>query len=156
MKQAGVLLGTIALALALTGNLLAKSSDKKETKTGDTTVIAYEGHQSWPTAKSAQIMQGYAVPVYQGLPDKKYKVLGRIVDERNGVDEVGRAFGEAFGSQKHRIRDCANQAKLNGGDAVMVTDDERVLKALDTSMKSAKEESPLIHEQHKVVLIIKF
>jgi hypothetical protein len=90
------------------------------------------------------------------LPDKSYRVIGRVVDERTGIEEVGRAFEDVFGSQKHRIRNCANQAKLHDGDALLVTDDEQVLKALDLSKKDAKEASPLAHEHRKVVLIIKF
>lgn len=158
MKRFGLLCaGVAAIGFALAGIVQAKTDEKKEVKTGDTTVVAYEGSQNWPTGESAEIIKGYAVPVYKGLPNKSYKVLGRIVDERtDGVEEVGRAFDNAFGSQKHRIRSCANQAKLQGGDALLVTDDERVLKALNLSTKDAKEASPLAHEQHKVVLIIKF
>ena len=156
MKRFGLLCGVAAIGFALTGIALAKTDEKKEAKTGDTTVIAYEGSQDWPTGKSAEIIKGYAVPLYKGLPNKGYKVLGRIVDEREGVEEVGKAFEDTFGGQKHRIRNCANQAKLQGGDALLVTDDEQVLKALKLSTKDAKEASPLAREQHKVVLIIKF
>ena len=156
MKRFGLLCGVAAIGFALTGIALAKTDEKKEPKTGDTTVVAYEGSQNWPTGESTEIIKGYAVPVYKGLPNKGYKVLGRIVDEREGVEEVGKAFEDTFGGQKHRIRNCANQAKLQGGDALLVTDDERVLKALKLSTKDAKEASPLAREQHKVVLIIKF
>ena len=121
----------------------AKTDDKKAAKTGDTTVIAYEGNQNWPTGESAEILKDYAVPVYKGLPNKSYKVLGRIVDERAGVEEIGKAFEDTFGGQKHRIRDCANQAKLQGGDALLVTDDERVLKALNLTRKPPRPCSTL-------------
>ncbi|HUI07418.1 MAG TPA: hypothetical protein VL486_10490 [Verrucomicrobiae bacterium] len=145
----------VALAWALSA--MAKSDEKKdEPKTGDTTVIAYEGRQSWPTSKTAEVIQDYAVPIYKGLPDKAYKVIGRVVDERQeGIEEVGRAFDDAFASRKQRLRVCANQAKLHGGNAVMITDDERVLKALNLTTKDAKKEAPLVHERHSVVLIIK-
>ena len=148
--------GVIGLALALPAS--AKSDEKKdEMKTGDTSVIAYEGSQSWPTSNKTEFVKDYAVPIYKSLPDKRYKVIGRIVDERQeGIEVVGRAFDDAFGSQKQRLRDCANQAKLHGGDAVLVTDDERVLKALGLTTKDAKKETPLAHERKNVVLIIKF
>jgi hypothetical protein len=157
MKRIGLLcagMAVIGFAAAMAAQ--AKTDDQKAAKTGDTTVIAYEGSQNWPTAESAQILKDYAVPVYKGLPNKSYKVLGRIVDERAGVEEIGKAFEDTFGGQKHRIRDCANQAKLQGGDALLVTDDERILKAFNLTRKDAKEVSPLANEQHKVVLIIKF
>lgn len=135
----------------------AKTDKDKETKTGDTTFIAYEGSQSWPTGDSVDIVKDYAVPIYKGLPSKSYKVLGRIEDERqDGVDEVGKAFDDTFGSQKHRLRNCANQAKLHNGDAVVITDDERVLKAFNLTSKDAKDASPLAHGKRSVVLIIKF
>jgi hypothetical protein len=157
MKGIGLFfLGAVVIGLAVATTAQAKTDEKKAAKTGDTTVIAYEGSQNWPTAESAEIIKDYAVPVYKGLPNKSYKVLGRIVDERAGVEEVGKAFEDTFGGQKHRIRDCANQAKLQGGDALLVTDDERVLKALNLTRKDAKKGSPLANEQHKVVLIIKF
>ena len=154
MKGICLLCGALVLALPA----MAKSDEKKEeTKTGDTMVIAYEGTQSWPTTGTAEAIKDYAVPIYKGLPNKPYRVIGRVVDERqDGIEEVGRAFDDAFGSQKHRLRNCANQAKLHGGDAVMITDDERVLKALNLTTKDAKKETPLAHERHNVVLIIKF
>jgi hypothetical protein len=155
MKRIGLLCAGMAV-IGFAAATQATTNDQKAAKTGDTTVIAYEGSQNWPTGESAEILKGYAVPVYKGLPNKSYKILGRIVDERSGVEEVGKAFEDTFGGQKHRIRDCANQAKLQGGDALLVTDDERVLKALNLSRKDAKDASPLANEQHKVVLIIKF
>ena len=147
----------IAWGLILVLPAMAKSDTEKEVKTGDTTVIAYEGSQKWPTSDKVEIIKDYAVPIYKGLPNKSYKVLGRVVDERtDGIEEIGRAFDDAFGSKKHRIRNCANQAKLKGGDALLVTDDEQVLKALNLSTHDAKDTSPLAKEQRKVVLIIKF
>jgi hypothetical protein len=154
MKRICLLGVTLMWALSAT----AKTDEKKdEPKTGDTTVIVYQGPQSWPTSTAAEIIKDYAVPIYKGLPNKSYTVIGRIVDERQeGIEQVGKAFDDVFGSQKHRLRNCANQAKLHGGDAVMVTDDERVLKALNLTTKDASKETPLAHERHNVVLIIKF
>ena len=153
MKRICLLCAVVALALPA---VASAEKQKEETKTGDTAVIAYEGKQSWPTSDSAEVIKDYAVPIYKGLPNKPYTVVGRIVDERQeGVEQVGKAFDDVFGSQKHRLRNCANQAKLHGGNAVMVTDDERVLKALNLTTKDAKKETPLARERHNVVLIIK-
>lgn len=143
-------------ALASVLPALAKTDEKTEVKTGDTTVVAYQGKQDWPTADGAEVIKDYAVPIYMGLPNKGYKVIGRIVDERQeGFRVVGRAFDNTFGSQKNRLRNCANQAKLHDGNAVLITADERVLKALSLTAKDAKNETPLAHEQKNVVLIIK-
>jgi len=135
----------------------AKDSDKDETKTGNTTFLAYEGAQSWPTGKTTEANKDYSVPVYIGLPDKSYKVLGRISDDRtSGVDVMDRGFDEAFGKEKRRMRNCANQAKSHGADAVIVTDDEKVIKALSLSSKQVHESAPLFDHEHSVVLAIKF
>src|SRR5712671_646992 len=118
MKRICSFIAVAAVGLALALPAVAKADEKTEIKTGDTTVIVYEGSQEWPTGKTPNIIKDYAVPIYKGLPDKQYKVIGRIVDERQeGVEVVGRTFDDAFGSQKHRLRNCANQAKQHGGDA---------------------------------------
>jgi len=156
MRRMSLLSGFVVAGLIIVVSAYAKSSDDKSAKTGDTTVVAYSGAQSWPTGTSAEILKDYAVPVYKGLPDKQYKVVGRIIDSRSGVEEVGKAFEDTFGGQKHRLRECTNQAKQQGGDAVVVTDDDRVLKTLNLSRKEAKDSSPLAKDQHSVVLIVKF
>jgi len=97
------------------------------------------------------------VPIYIGLPDKGYKVLGRISDKRDsGFDEVGRGFDEAFGEERHRMRNCANQAKQHGADAILVTDDENVIKAFKLMSKEVRESAPLFEHKHSIVLAIKF
>jgi len=153
MKRISLIMLGVIWGLSATAGADVK---KDEVKTGDTMVIAYEGKQDWPTSPTAQIIQDYAVPIYKGLPNKAYVVIGRIVDERqDGIEQVGRAFDDAFGSHKQRLRNCANQAKAHGGNAVMITDDERVLKAFNLTTKDASKETPLARERHSVVLIIK-
>ena len=154
MKRIGLACAGLAVVWLFAAVTAQAKSD--ENKTGDTSVVSYEGSQNWPTGESASIIKDYAVPIYRGLPNKSYKVLGRIVDMRSGVGEVGKAFDQAFDSENHRLRNCANQAKSHGGDAVLVTDDERILKALDLTPSKARDSSPLSNDQHKVVLIIKF
>jgi hypothetical protein len=152
---------TLAVVAGLGGlvikPVLADEQNKEELKTGETMVIAYEGKQSWPTGENAQVIKGYAVPIYIGLPAKRYTVVGRICDSRtSGVEVVERGFDEAFGKERHRMRNCANQAKRQGGDAVLVTDDERVLKPFNLSSRELKETAPLFDHKDKIVLIIKF
>jgi hypothetical protein len=61
-----------------------------------------------------------------------------------------------LGSEKHRMRNCANQAKQHGADAVLVTDDENVIKVFNLTRKEVKESAPLFKYKHSVVLAIKF
>lgn len=149
----------IVVGLCVAGAVTAKESksDKDETKTGDTEFLAYEGAQSWPTASGTQINKDYSIPVYIGLPDKSYKVLGRISDKRtSGVDVVDKGFDEAFGKEKRRMRNVANQAKAHGADAVLVTDNEGVVKVFNLTKKELHESAPLLDYEHSIVLAIKF
>lgn len=160
MKRLNLVLAVVlGLGAAWTMGVTAKESksDKDETKTGDTEFLAYEGAQSWPTASGTQINKDYSVPIYVGLPDKSYKVLGRISDKRtSGVDVVDKGFDEAFGKEKRRMRNVANQAKAHSADAVVVTDDEKVIKVFNLSKKELHESAPLFDYEHSVVLAIKF
>ena len=151
---------TVAVVLGLCAacviSVMAKDKND-DTKVGDTAFTAYDGSQSWPTGSNSQVNKDYSIPIYLGLPDKSYKVIGRITDKREeGVDVVGKAFDEGLGSEKHRMRNCANQAKQHGADAVLVTDDEKVIKAFNLSAKEVRESAPLFDHEHSIVLAIKF
>jgi hypothetical protein len=152
---------TIAVVLSFCAAyvLVASAKDKQsdDTKVGDTAFTAYDGSQSWPTGSKPQINKEYSIPIYIGLPDKSYKVIGRITDKRDeGVDVVGKAFDEGLGSEKHRMRNCAKQAKQHGADAVIVTDDEKVVKIFNLTKKELHESTPLFKYEHSVVLAVKF
>jgi len=137
--------------------LSATAKDNEETKVGDTAFTAYDGSQSWPTGANPQINKDYSIPIYIGLPDKGYKVIGRITDKRDeGIEVVGKAFDEGLGSEKHRMRNVANQAKEHGADAIIVTDDEKVIKVFNLTSKEVHESAPLFKHEHSVVLAIKF
>src|SRR5882724_6348097 len=138
-------------------NTVAKDKKSDDEKVGDAEFTAYDGSQSWPTGDKPQINKDYSIPIYIGLPDKSYKVIGRITDKRDeGVEVVGKAFDEGLGSEKHRMRNCANQAKEHGADAVLVTDDEKVIKVFNLSKKELHESTPLFKHPHSIVLAIKF
>ena len=68
----------------------------------------------------------------------------------------GRAFDEGLGSEKHRMRNVANQAKDHGADAVIVVEDENVFKAFNLTKKEVRESSPLFKYKHSIVLAVKF
>jgi hypothetical protein len=148
----------LGLAVALVIGLPHSVRAGDDKAFGDAHFIAYEGSfKNWPTGDKSQVIKDYAVPIYLELPDKKYKVLGRIYDSRRtGIGVVGRAFAEGLFSEKDRQRDCANQAKYREGDAVLVTKDERVIKALGLDAAEIEKTAPLFAHKDKVVLAIKF
>ncbi len=144
----------LVLALGLTASAEEKKG-KKGKKFGDVSFLAYEGTQKWPTSDKSTINKDHAVPIYFGLPGKSYKVLGRLYDARkSGIGVVGRELAHIF-SEKERLRDCADQAKYSGGDAVLVTDNEEIIKAFSLSKKEMETTSPLKEQKDKVTLAIK-
>jgi hypothetical protein len=148
-------LGVVAVVAVLACGGVALAQDAK--KFGDAVFLKYEGAQSWPTGDRSQSISDFAVPVYLGLPNKRYKVLGRIYDERtSGIGVMTRAFAEGLFSEKDRQRDCADQAKYRGGDAVLVTNDERIIAALGLSKEEVSKTAPLFQHKDSVVLVVKF
>jgi hypothetical protein len=148
---ARLVLGLMLLATAVSPVLAQEGK-----KFGDVAFLRYEGTQSWPTGNSAQIISEFAVPIYLSLPNRRYKVLGRAYDDRIGIGVVGRAFSEGLFSEKDRQRDCAEQAKFRGGDAVLITNDERVLKTLGLTKAELEKTTPLFRHKDSATLVIKF
>lgn len=125
--------------------------------TGDTKFIAYDGKQDWPVANDATVLKDFAVPIFVGLPPKRYIVLGRIEDSRRtGLGAIDKVFSDGFDDESTRRRYCANLAKKQGGHALVLTNHEKVLSALKLTPKLVKENSPMATSQHNVVLVIKF
>jgi hypothetical protein len=146
-----------AVVFTSLGLALETRAGKSETSTGSTAFVAYEGPQSWPTGDKAQVIQEYSVPIYVGLPTKHYKVLGRIYDKRTtGLEVVGRAFDEGLGSENRRMRNCANQARLQGGDAVLVTSNAKFVEAFKLTRRELRDTTPLFDYKDCVTLAIKF
>jgi hypothetical protein len=158
MKRLTVAIVLVVFVACITSvSAKEKKANKDETKVGDTEFTAYDGSQSWPTGSNPQINKEYSIPIYIGLPDKGYKVIGRITDKRDeGVDVMDKAFDEGLGSEKHRMRNCANQGKQHEADALVVTDDEKVIKVFNLTKKELHESTPLFKYKHSVVLAIKF
>ncbi len=150
---------TIVVLLSMSLNtsplLLAGQNDQKF---GDTQFLAYQGPQkNWPTAEGALVIRDHAVPIFIGLPKLKYTVLGRIYDPRtSGLGIVGRGLAEGLFSEKERQRDCANQARYRGGNAVLITNHDRVLKAFGLTKEDLEKTTPLFDHKDKIVLVIKF
>jgi hypothetical protein len=154
MKLRVAMLGVIAI---LAGAAMAADAQEAAKKFGDAAFLRYEGAQDWPIGERAQIIPGWEVPIYLGLPDKRYKVLGRVYDERtSGMGIMTRAFSEGLFSEKDRQRDCAAQARYRGGDGLLVTNDARIIGALGLSKDEISKTAPLFQHKDSVVLVIKF
>ncbi len=145
--------GLLAMTLA-TGAARADDAGKKF---HDAAFARHEGAQDWPTGDRAEVISDFAVPIYLGLPTKPYTVLGRVYDDRtSGIGIMTRAFSEGLFSERDRQRDCADQAKFRGGDALLVTSDEGVVKALGLSSDQLSKTAPLFQLKDSAVLVIKF
>ena len=146
-----------ALVAALGFGTVSVSAQEAGKKFGDAKFLKYEGTQKWPTGDRAQIISDFSVPIYLTLPGKSYKVLGRVYDDRTtGIGVMTRAFAEGLFSEKDRQRDCADQAKYRGGDALLVTNDERVIGALGLSREELSKTTPLFQHRDSATLVIKF
>jgi hypothetical protein len=156
-RETKALVGLMMIALGLlVGTALAGES--KEPKFGDTAFMAFTGKQErWPTAKNAQVIKEFSVPIYLGLPDEKYEILGRVYDGRTtGVGVIGRGVAKGLFPEKDRQKDCANQAKFRGGDAVVVTKEAKIIAAFALSEDELKKTTPLFDHPDKLVLVVKF
>lgn len=154
MKRIWIVLGLLVAFESWQTSVSAKTEDNL--KVGDTGFVAYEGSQNWPTADKSELIKDYSIPIYLGIPNKNYKVLGRVIDKRSeGLGVVGRAFDEGLGKESYRMRDVANQARLNGANAVVVTDNENVLKTFNLTPKQIEDSAPLFNHKHKIVLAVK-
>jgi hypothetical protein len=154
MKTLTAVLGLLTI-LAWSGT--AARAQESGKKFNDAAFLSYSGTQNWPTGDKAMLISDFAVPIYLGLPGKPYKVLGRVYDERTtGIGVMTRAFAEGLFSERDRQRDCADQAKFRGGDAVLVTNDERVINALGLSREQLSKTTPLFQHKDSVTLVIKF
>ena len=146
-----------ALVAVLVCVAVSASAQEAGKKFGDAKFLKYEGTQKWPTGDRAQIISDFSVPIYLTLPGKSYKVLGRVYDDRTtGIGVMTRAFAEGLFSEKDRQRDCADQAKYRGGDALLVTNDERVIGALGLSREELSKTTPLFQHRDSATLVIKF
>src|SRR5262249_2872995 len=152
MKALAAMLGLVTILAG--GSVLAHAQDAK--KFNDAAFMRYEGTQQWPTGSQVQIIADFAVPIYLGLPSKPYKVLGRVYDDRTGLGVVGRTLAKGLSAERDRQRDCAEQAKYRGGDALLVTNDERIIKALGLTPEELSKTTPLFEHKDSATLVIKF
>ena len=146
-----------ALVTVLVYGTASVAAQEAGKKFGDAKFLKYEGTQQWPTGDRAQIISDFSVPIYLTLPGKPYRVLGRVYDDRTtGIGVMNRAFAEGLFSEKDRQRDCADQAKYRGGDAVLVTNDEGIIGAFGLSREELSKTTPLFQHRDSATLVIKF
>ncbi len=147
---------TLLILLGLSAAPLSQAGDER--KFGDAQFIAFQGDQKiWPTGEGTMVIRDYAVPIFIGLPKVKYTVLGRIYDPRTGpFGIVGRGLAEGLFSESDRRRDCARLAQYRGGQALLVTSHERIVKAFNLSLDEIEKTAPLFEHKDKLVLVIKF
>lgn len=148
---------TLLILIGLSGSPLVQAGDN-EKKFGDAQFITYAGDQKiWPTGDGALVIRDYAVPIFIGLPQLRYTILGRVYDPRTtGLGIVGRGLAEGLFSESERRRDCANQAQYRGGNALLVTNHERIVKAFNLSRDEIEKTAPLFEHKDKLVLVIRF
>ena len=148
---------SLALLLGMGINPLPQAAQADD-KFGDLRFLPYEGLQlNWPMTESAQVNQDHAVPIYVGLPNKKYHILGRIhVPRPDGVTIVKRGPSDDLFPEKSRQRDCANLARHLGGSAVLVTGNANILKAFNLTKEEIEKTAPLSEHKDKLVLVIQF
>ena len=152
-----ILILSLALLLGV-GIASLPQPAQADDKFGDLRFVPYEGLQlSWPMPDSVQVTQDHAVPIYVGLPNKKYYILGRIhVPRADGVTIVKRGPSDDLFPEKSRQRDCASLAKHLGGTAVLVTGNATILKAFNLTKEQIQKTAPLHEHKDKLVLVIQF
>jgi hypothetical protein len=148
---------TLGVVLILAGGVGGARAQDPARKFHDAAYLRYEGAQDWPVGSGGQVISEFAVPIYLSLPNRPYKVLGRVYDGRtSGIGVMTRAFAEGLFPERDRQRVCADQAKYQGGDAVLVTSDARVLKALGLTADDLAKTTPLFQHKDSATLVIKF
>lgn len=148
---------SLALLFSMAINPLPQAAQADD-KFGDLRFAPYEGLQlNWPMGESVQVTQDHAVPIYVGLPNKKYYILGRIhVPRPGGVTIVKRGPSDDLFPEKNRQRECAMLAKQLGGSAVLVTGNANILKAFNLTKEEIEKTAPLYEHKDKLVLVIQF
>lgn len=126
---------------------------------GDFSFAPYGGIQiNWPLAVNARVIQEHAVPIYLGLPQRRYIIAGRIFVPygAGAAVVVNQGPAEDIFNEMGRQRDCARLARQLGGDAVLVTDHPAILKAFNLTKDEIERSAPLLANRDKLVLVIQF
>ena len=138
----------------MAAGLLGCATAHTTSSTGYTAFLAFEGKQSsWPQAASALTEVDFAVPVYLGLPPRAYQVIGLIVNDEPEIN--GKGLPSWLWTDETRLANACNQAKANGADAVLVTNDPTILRALNVQ-EGREVKSRLLTNFDGVIVAIKW
>jgi hypothetical protein len=143
---------SVSIALLVAAGLSGCATTYTTTSKGPTSYLAYDGKQQrWPRGESA-LVKSFAVPAYQGLPPKAYTIHGVVATSDSPVSG---APSWMWGDET-RLANACNQAKEHGADAVMVTTDPAVCKAIDSVPTAAGVSKRLLASSDAVVVAIKW
>lgn len=144
---------TAALSLLLAAGLSGCATTYSTTSKGPTSFLAYDGKQQrWPRGESALVKSSFSIPAYQGLPPKPYTILGFVVTSDSPISEVPAWM---WGDET-RLANACNQGKEYGADAIMVTSDPVIMKAIDSIPTTAAGSKRLLASSDAVVVAIKW
>ena len=141
----------VTAAAVLSGCATPHSTESK----GLTSFLTYEGQQQrWPRAESTLVRADFAVPAYQGLPQKAYQIIGLVVPADAPI--VGQSVPGWLWNNETRLANACNQAKGHGADAIAVTSDPVILKALRVQTVGPAKSSRVFSDSDAVIIAIKW
>lgn len=152
MKHLKILV-SVTVVLLVAAGLSGCATTYSTTSKGPTSYLAYDGKQQrWPRGESALVKSSFTVPAYQGLPPKAYTIHGVVTTSDSPVSGVP----SWMWGDETRLANACNQAKENGADAIMVTSDPAVRKAIDSIPTAAGVSKQLLASSDAVVVAIKW
>lgn len=145
----------VLLGGMLAAGLSGCATPHTTSSTGYTAFLAFEGKQSnWPQAPSVLTKMDFAVPAYLGLPPKSYRVIGLIVNDEPEIS--GKGLPSWLWTDETRLANACNQAKAHGADAVLVTNDPTLLRALNVQEGPGVKSSRLLTNSDGVIVAIQW
>jgi hypothetical protein len=125
------------------------------TSKGFTGFLVFDGNQvSWPRASSSLTEVNFALPVYLGLPSKPYRVLGFVVDAEPKIGD--QTLPSWLWTDETRLANACNQAKERGADALLLTNDPTILRAMNATEGPNGKLNRLLTNFDGVIVAIKW
>ena len=121
------------------------------TSKGFTGYLAYDGkQQSWPRGSSTLVKMDFAVPAYLGLPSKAYRIVGFVVITEPSMS----GLPDWMWSDETRMANAANQAREHGADAILVTNDPKIVQTFtNLAAQSGQSGKLLVNTDAQIVAI---
>ena len=148
-------LWVVLCGLAVVAGLSSCATPHTTTSTGMTSYLAYDGkQQSWPRGSSTLAKTDFAVPAYLGLPSKPYQLVGYVVNAEPTIH--GHGLPEWIWTDETRLANACNQAKAHGADAVVLTNDPKILQALAAANAAGSPNRRLLANSEGEIVAIKW